>query len=285
MAIYLVTGRLGAGKSLACVGRMRDALMEGRRIATNIDVDLAALFPTRPRGKSVVRLPDKPSVEDLETLGCGNDSMDETQNGVIVLDELATWLNARDWNDKGRQGVIDWLVHSRKKGWDVMFICQDASQIDKQIRASLVEYLVVCRRLDRLRIPLIGALINQLSFGFLSGRLPRIHVAAVRYGTEATAMVADRWTYLGNDLFGAYNTRQVFVENYPHGPHSLVASNYWQSPRPSLLARLRAALARPAARPEPVARPKHRIAVLLSRLPENERIAHWRRFQALGAFD
>lgn len=166
MSVYLISGKLGSGKTLSAVGRIRDALMKGRRVATNLDLRLEKLLSPRS-GKpyksdglskwhqpvSCVRLPDKPTVDDLELIGSGNDSMDESKNGIIVLDELAVWLNSRTFNDKSRMPVIDWLLHSRKKGWDVYFICQHLEQIDKQVRQALVEYLVVCRRMDRMKIP------------------------------------------------------------------------------------------------------------------------------------
>jgi hypothetical protein len=223
MAIYLVTGRLGAGKSLACVGRIRDALREGRRVATNLDLTLEAMLKLEARAVDVQRIPDKPTRADLELLGVGNPYIDEAKNGLIVLDELGSWLNAREWGDKARQGVIDWLIHSRKYGWDVIFICQHIQQVDKQVRESLVEYHVNVRRLDRLSIPFVGGLVRLLSGGLASGRLPRIHVAAVRYGTEHNALVAERWVYRGGEFFGAYNTRQVFSPSYPHGVYSYLS--------------------------------------------------------------
>lgn len=222
MTIYLVTGKLGAGKTLASVGRIRDALFAGRKIATNLDLHLDKLLPIkagRDNLLSCVRLPDKPCVDDLEALGVGNELMDESKNGLIVLDEMAAWINARTWGDKGRQATIDWLLHSRKKGWDVIFIAQHQDQLDKQVRTALVEYLVTCRRLDRLRIPFVGRFIKILTGGLVSGTMPRIHVGTVRYGAEQNALVADRWWYRGADLYAGYDTRQVFrsVENTDDG--------------------------------------------------------------------
>lgn len=174
----------------------------------------------------VIRLPDKPSVSDLEALGHGNETMDETKNGLIVLDELAAWLNAREWGDKGRMAVIDWLLHSRKHGWDVMFISQHIEQIDKQIRTSLVEYLVVCRRMDRMKIPFFGKLLNAITSGIITGNMPQIHVATVRYGVNPDAVVSDRWIYQGKDLYDAYNTRQIFSERHSPGLHTVLPPWY-----------------------------------------------------------
>lgn len=233
MPVYLVSGKLGAGKTLACVGRIQDALREGRRVATNLDLKLEKLFrphagkPVPSDGSSashqpltVMRVPDKPTSHDLDVIGMGNESMDESKNGLLVLDELGSWLNAREWADKSRQGVIDWLIHSRKKGWDVYLIVQDVSLVDKQVRSALVEYLVTCRRMDRMRIPFFGPLIKFMSGGYMSGNMPKMHFGIVRYGVSPDAVVADRWVYLGRALYDGYETRQVFSSTYDSGVYS-----------------------------------------------------------------
>lgn len=254
MAVYLVTGRLGAGKSLVSVGRIREALIAGRRVATNLDLDMVQLLGADyAKPVDCIRLPDKPVVDDLRSLGLGNVEMDESRNGVIVLDELAAWMNARTWGDKSRQPVIDWLIHSRKYGWDVIFICQHAGQIDKQVRESLIEFHVECRRLDRLRLPGVSAIGQLLSLGLWDGRLPRLHLGIVRYGTSPNAVIAERWMYRGNDLFRAYNTRQVFTDA-EMAPWSYLPPRLLTRPRSAswivrVLRRLKHGPQNPAARP------------------------------------
>ncbi len=223
MPVTLVTGKLGAGKSLVSVGKIREYLLDGRPVATNVDLFLEHMLPFRARKVRAIRLPDKPTVRDLALLGEGNPTPDESRNGVIVLDELGTWLNARQWGDKDRQAVIDWLLHSRKKGWDVIFMCQHQNLIDKQVREALVEYLVVCRRLDRVKVPFIGGLLRMATGGLYSGRLPKIHVGIVFYGTSANALVAERWVFVGVSLYRAYNTRQVFSDACAHGVFSYLS--------------------------------------------------------------
>lgn len=205
MAVYMVTGKLGAGKTLAAVGRAQEYLQAGCRVATNLE-----LWPENLAGRTsgadqaVIRVPDKPRVEDLEAIGLGYEGpMDESRNGALILDELGTWLNSRSWNDKERAGVLDWFLHARKRRWDVYLIVQDISVVDKQLRDTLCEHLVVCRRMDRFPIPVVGKL--------LRGRLPRIHVGTVHYGDNETAPKVDRWWYRGSELFGGYDTEQVFA--------------------------------------------------------------------------
>lgn len=295
MAIYVITGKLGSGKTLACVGRIRDALRKGRRVVTNLDLYLEHMLPAmsgRPGtpGKpvQVVRIPDKPTLRDLEQIGRGQDGVAEENNGLIVLDELGAWLNTRGFQDKGRSEVINWLLHSRKLGWDVYFIIQHPNMLDKQVREGLAEFLVTCRRTDRLRIPFIGPLIA--TFTGWEPRPPKVHIGTVRYGLEKDALVVDRWYYQAKDLYSAYDTRQVFTDNGPiQGAASMLSpwhlkGRYLPSKaRPWLLQFVDGLRGKPLAVPKPLPKPKRPLVELLGRLPPDQAMKHWRRFEALGA--
>jgi hypothetical protein len=229
MAVYLVQGKLGTGKSKFCVWMAKQALYYGRRVAGNLDLHLQVLSPTAPRG--YVRLPDKPTAFDLDAMGHGNpDSYDEGRNGLLILDELGTWLNSRSFQDKQRAHLLDWLIHARKKGWDVYLIVQDAMMIDKQVREALVEYTATCLRMDKVKIPVIGWFLNFWGEYFNAllgirkpsrwGYLPFFHLVVARVGAGSQQVVADRWTYVGKDLHAAYDTRQIFRTDYEHGAFS-----------------------------------------------------------------
>ena len=131
MADYLIHGKKGNGKSLVVVGRIRDALFAGKKVATNLDLNLEHLLPPGHRHVECYRLPDRPTVDDMKAIGYGSSNIDESTYGLVVLDEMASWMNARSWADKSRQALLDWFVHSRKLGWDTYFICQNPAQIDK----------------------------------------------------------------------------------------------------------------------------------------------------------
>lgn len=224
MAVWVVTGKLGGGKSLVSVSRIRDALAEGKKVATNLDINLVGMFGRYSRA-TLIRIPDKPNVHDMEAIGIGNESYDEEKNGLIVLDELGTWLNSRNWQDKSRRPLLDWFLHARKKGWDIIFIVQDVGIIDSQFRDALAEMTVFCRRLDRMTIPFVGQLYKLITGG---SRLPmpRLHIGKVVYGISPSDLIIDRWIYRGTDLYSAYDTRQIFRDNYEHGPYSLLSPEY-----------------------------------------------------------
>lgn len=222
MADYIVQGKKGNGKSLVCVSRMREALLSGNIVATNLDLYLEHMLPPGTRDCLVYRLPDKPTAADLKAIGRGlpKGQVEESRYGSIFLDECATILNARTFNDKGRAEFLDYYVHSRKLGWHTYFICQNLVQIDKQVRESLADMVVTCKRLDRVRVPFIGA-ISKMLLG-VEIRPPKAHVATVRYGHGNDAMLSDRWYYTGTDLYKAYDTEQVFRDSYEDGIYCLL---------------------------------------------------------------
>lgn len=275
MAVYVVQGKLGTGKSKFAVGKIREALLAGRRVATNLDLYMDGLMPPQHRA-SVIRIPDKPTGAQLDMIGHGNpDSYDEDNNGVLVLDELASWLNARQFQDKNRAGLIDWLIHARKKGWDVYLIVQHADMIDKQVRTALAEYMIRCVRADKIRIPIVGQFLGK------KGRLPRMHIAKISLADVPGVTIDQEW-FRGDYLHAGYDTRQIFKDDPEGAPFSYLSAWHLKGrfmarqPRQTLLQRLFPP--KPKVRPTP--KPKlAQIEELGSLLPSEA----WARARALAA--
>lgn len=284
MSDYLIHGKKGNGKSLIAVGRMRDALLAGKPVATNLNLKIEMMVGAQNRTTRLFRLPDRPSSLDMYAIGRGSDNVDESTYGVIVLDEMATWMNARSFADHDRQKLLDWFVHSRKLGWDVYFICQNPAQIDKQVRESLVELSVACKRLDKLRIPFLGPLSKAILGKEI--RAPKIHTATVRYGLGHNDLVNDRWTYRGTHLYACYDTQQVFKADYSDGLFCVLPAWHvygrYLAPQVTWLQRMRSFFVAPP-RPEFVSKAPSAVVTLLSKLPPEERIYHTRRLMAGGA--
>lgn len=218
----LLAGKRGAGKSLIAVSRMREYMWANRMVATNLNIRVEHLVPARNRVRPY-RLPDWPSIDDLMALPLGNPGFTwkdgekypvtradypftEDENGLLVLDELATFLNSRSWQEKDRQALIDWLLHSRKYGWDLLFIAQHVSLVDKQVRDSLFDLYATTRRLDKVQVPVIGRIAALMGFKL---RLPKWHVAHVRYGMQPGAPLSESFWVRGRDLYRAYDTTQI----------------------------------------------------------------------------
>lgn len=284
MSDYIVTGKKGDSKSLVCVGKIRDWLLAGRAVATNLNLNLEHILPLGTRNVRCYRLPDYPSIDDMEAIGMGADVLDESEYGLIVLDEMAVWMNAREWNDKRRQKLLHWFVHSRKKRWHSMFITQGLPQLDKQFRESLADHHVSCRRTDKMRIPFLGVISKNL-LG-VEIRMPKIHVAAVKYGMDRQAILSDRWTYRGIDLYKGYDTEQVFDESYADGIYSYLSpwhlkGRYGKLPR-KISEHVRDFFRGQVRQPNQQ-KPKLPLVDLLQKLPPDQRLRHYRRLQQAGA--
>lgn len=201
MSFYLVQGTLGDGKTSFATHRALQYIKKGRRVAANFPLDFTE-FPAASPDAFVTVLPDVPTSEHLYALGRGGD--DEHVAGLLILDEGVFMLNARSWNDKDRQKVVEWLALSRKLGWDVMILIQHIQALDKQIRLLFGQYLVICRKVESLKF-----------FGFL--RLKGLHLAVQRLGTDPHAPVTDRTFYRPASLGKAYDTKKLFSQEGADG--------------------------------------------------------------------
>jgi len=205
-----VTGELGAGKTMWAVKLIREYLQAGRPVATNLNLYLDEMMPLDSKA-SVIRIPDKPLRQHFDQLGdaypcTSDDEYDESKFGLIVLDECLIWLNSRGWQDKERAPVLDWFLHARKHGWNVVFLLQNADFADPQARETLLTYHVSCRKMGKYRVPLVGKVLGL--------RLPKGTLATIYSGYGADAITHDREMYRGSDLYRAYQTRQVFRNGY-----------------------------------------------------------------------
>lgn len=191
--VYFITGSLGSGKTLAAITMVRDYLQQGRRVATNVNLNLEYLCNDENKHSRVIRVPDAPEINDLRAIGFGSQESKDETHGLLLLDELGTWFNSRDFASKGRLEVVKWMIHMRKRRWDVVFIVQDFSMVDKQARGNIAQYLVTCQNSKTM---------------WLFKPLPKFHTATVRM--TATKMITDRWIYKGADVYNAYDTEQLF---------------------------------------------------------------------------
>lgn len=220
MDFIFITGKLGQGKTLAAIDRIKRRIEKGCPVATNCDIYLHRMFNRDTDKPRVIRLPDKPTYDDLNALGRAYPDRlgyREELNGLIVLDECGDWFNSRNWQDKSRAGINTWFRHARKLGWDVYLIVQDISLIDSQARSSLAASIAKCKRLDKVAIPFITTFSRLFSEKGI--RPAKLHMARV---TDEDGLLLDRWAYRGTHLYNAYNTKQIFMTDYEHGTYCLL---------------------------------------------------------------
>jgi len=243
MTDYALTGKKGTGKSKHAVLLMRDRYFKHHRtVATNLDLNLEPMFGVFSK-QCYVRIPDKPTAFDLLAVGHGNpESYNEDFNGGMFLDELGTWLNTRTFADKERAGVLDYFAHGRKHGFDAYYIMQNVVQVDKQLREAFIEQTVRHTSFRRVKIPFVGWILGAL-FGERAAYFPSFHTAVYRIGVNPQDLVTNRASFIGKDIEPCYDTRQVFLESYPHGTHSVLSpwhikGRFMRQPVPSFWARL-----------------------------------------------
>jgi hypothetical protein len=229
MAVYIVTGKLGAGKTLLVVLKILQYLKAGRKVAVNIDVKMNKLCKPGNKHSRLVRLPDLPTADDLRGLGFGCDDYDEDKFGGIFLDEAGVWLNSRDWNAKGRNDLLSFFLFLRKRRWDLWLCVQNANVIDKQIRESIAEHVVYINRMDKMRLPFpFGLLARVFTLGRFKGKLPKLHMATVKLGCKFNAPQVDSWMYRGEEFYSYYDTTQEYNDGYDKGSYSMLPPGYWR---------------------------------------------------------
>lgn len=230
MAVYVVTGKLGSGKSLLCCWQIQNYLKRRAPVAVNMDMNLAHNDFCRASNdySRVIRLPDMPAADDLLNIGFGCDHYDESKFGGIFLDEAGIWLNSRKWNSSGRTDLLEFFLYLRKRRWDLWLIVQNIDIVDKQIRAAVAEHVVYCSRSDRYQLPLpLKLVLNVGTLGLVNFvKLPKFHTAVCKYGVSKLSPTADTWYYKGEDYFNVYNTMQEFDTNYSAGIYSILPPKY-----------------------------------------------------------
>lgn len=221
---FFIEGARGSGKTKLAVQEIQHYLKAGKRVATNLDLNLDILCKGT---KSIVtRIPDYPRSADLIGLGLAYpeldpdnpDTYDENKFGLLCIDELLASFNSRDWNNSDRNEVVSWLVQSRKYGWRLWLLCQDVDGVDKQIRETLLTEIWHCRSATKFfTSPVMGKVFNFLLIKpilLLTGTTKGFHLCNVYHGKRKDKFhLASTFFYKRYDLHSAYKTSQQFVKD------------------------------------------------------------------------
>jgi adenosyl cobinamide kinase/adenosyl cobinamide phosphate guanylyltransferase len=163
MAISLVTGPLGTGKSFYAIRKAVDSLESGKVVITNFPMSpdwtdrvvdrhpVRWVIPGRRRKlkakwrASTMVVPDIATLVRIRLKGVGEG------RGVVILDEVHRWMNSRTWKDEDRLKIVEWFSLSRKLGFDVYLITQDSKNVDRQVR-DLFEYHIQLANIKRFKV-------------------------------------------------------------------------------------------------------------------------------------
>jgi len=142
--ITVVEGRPGMGKSVWLVGEILRYLRQGKTVYTNV-----AITDKKLCEKYVDKLFFIESLEDVITL----------RSGKIVLDEVQTYLNSRNWDKLDIRFQL-LLQQHRKKGLDIVGATQSIKRADVVFR-ELVQVFYRVRKIVSFRVPY-----TKSAFGF-----------------------------------------------------------------------------------------------------------------------
>lgn len=165
MVIELFTGFPGGGKSYAATStgtRIADARLGKKTVVANFPIkNKKTLFSKWRKVKEITprwvyKSNDELTVQFLINLSIEKGWTKKESSALLIFDEAGIPFNSRSWNRPDRAEWVLFLTQHRKFGYDVIFITQDTSLIDKQIR-KLCEYEVIHRKMN-----------NMIYFKFLS---------------------------------------------------------------------------------------------------------------------
>jgi len=128
--ITVIEGRPGTGKTVFLVYKIVKYLSYGYIVYTNVDIDTQYLSPDE-----CTRLHRIDSLEDIVNL----------REGKIVLDEVQTYLNSRNWDKLDIRFQL-LLQQHRKRGLDIIGATQSVKRADVVFR-ELVHYFYSVKKI------------------------------------------------------------------------------------------------------------------------------------------
>lgn len=144
--IYLYSGTPGSGKSLHVARVIKNTLMMGKPVVSNIPINKSLV--KHPENYEFVRdseLNPRDLMEFSETHFFGK-SVKEGQI-LLVIDEAQRLFNARDWSKTDRAGWNEFFQLHRHYGFDIILVAQFDRMLDRQVR-SVIEYEQIHRKVS-----------------------------------------------------------------------------------------------------------------------------------------
>ncbi len=158
--ISILSGKIGAGKTLHAVEMMYEALCEGRTVCTNVELIYKQLAILAVKEKSLLIKRSQIIQLDLNTLANWHTEIPWGVTGdptLVCLDEIHLWFNSRDYakTDNLHRDMLSFLSQSRKAAVDVIFIAQEINNIEKQFRAQ-AKHLLFISDFGGFYLPILG---------------------------------------------------------------------------------------------------------------------------------
>lgn len=161
MAITLMSGTPGSGKSLHAVAEGLDWLKLGRNLITNFPLDWHKKLK-KIKGDYQFWKNSEITPKHLIEYAKEHHKPTVRAQTLLIIDEASIMFNARDFGRKDRMEWINFLSNHRHFNFEIILIAQNDKMLDKQIR-GLIEYDIKHRALANYNF--ITLLISKLCGG------------------------------------------------------------------------------------------------------------------------
>lgn len=150
MAIHLITGLPGAGKTYFLVKKTIDFILSGKAVYTNFDIDLS-FFPFKPN-RSIIRKV-RETKNGILYFWSTYEDFKNIKSGVVVCDESYSLFGSKDWQKLPIDIVKKFMTH-RHDSLDI-WAC---SQSQKRIHNTVREITNFVHRVKSFKLPLFPRL-------------------------------------------------------------------------------------------------------------------------------
>ncbi len=221
--IYFYTGVPGSGKSLHVAKDIYEALVSGKNVIANFNVDTSMVKPRRKREPGAFVFVPNSQWRDNAYIGPGKPQCFSYIDGLVgfaqnyhrrdkkgkilegqtllVLDECQELFNSRSWNRSDRLSWCAFFRQHRKYGYKVILISQDDKVIDKQMRAIL-DTEVLHRKVSDFKLG--GFLLSLLCGGRLFCAIYK------KYGYRKADAKLETKFFTGRKYYDFYNSYDTF---------------------------------------------------------------------------
>lgn len=136
MAVSVISGKLGSGKSFDCVRRVVEHLRLGGCVRTNIRLDYKQIAKAVGRTLSPFQIGTLSADDEPSCIPTGDRRGHGSRRTIVLLDEALNWFQseASSNKDEKKKKWGEWLRQSDKLGQDVWFISQNFERSAKWIR-------------------------------------------------------------------------------------------------------------------------------------------------------
>ncbi len=203
-------GRLGGGKTYTVVTRAMDVWRRGGTVFANVEFNWDACLAFAERRWDLVlkreqwrELSSEQIVEFHKHTAAGTADMPT----LTIIDEAHIHLGVLEHGRGSIKPLFDFLTQSRKQNSDVIFITQNAKNIDGRI-GRLVQFVWRFRDLEKWNIPGLGSfpsLVKMLTLGFMHGRM----ILQTCFDYDGKTVNEKRWVNKDPEVFALYNTNAL----------------------------------------------------------------------------